>query len=387
MAEHSVETGIIMWANRYMPGNTIMDQARTIEAGGVIDWPSFPDQMVNFIPPSLWKPENVPMAKFLPDPDSMQDATVMMALVHAAAPKLKLNFCSDADRKGPAEMYLMMLTMASVTEGRVRFQYGAGEIKNCNPYGHQRKQGLARLEDLIKISKAFWETDGPIDYAGNHWEMRQAYLGGAKTYRPEIWTMGTGPKQVEMTLTHCDGIAGSVLETWSTPEHAGTEIKKMKHTLVEKGRNPESFGFGAYCPVICHEDPAVVDRALDNPVIRWKAGIIGRVNPGNWREEGIEPATPEGWAYFSHFFPYGDTPGFVQEVVAKTTRKMSERSFLCGNPAEVTAQLREFVDAGLNWVCLVDYTPMVLEPADAAKSLERMSEICARLKGIKVATT
>ena len=381
MTKRTADTSIILWGDRHLPGHMIMDQARAMEASGVVDWASFPDHMVNFIPPSLWTPENTPMATVLGDPDSLQDATIMGTLTHVAAPKLKLSFASDSVRKGPAELCQLMWSMASVTEGRARFQFGPGEVKQCKPYGHNRAQGLARLEDLLKISKALWESDGPIDHVGNHWEMKQAYLGGAKPYRPEIWTMGSGPKQVDLTTTYCDGISASAPIVWTDAAHARTEIEKIKQMLVEKGRDPDAFGFGAFCTVIAHEDAELVNRALDNPIIRWLSAIVGRVNPAEWRKEGIEPATPEGWAYFMKFLPYETSPEFVQEVIAKTTRKMAEKSYFYGNSAQVAAQLQEYVDAGVTWICIVDYTAMVLEPADAAMSLGRMIDICARLKG------
>lgn len=380
MKTAKAETSIILWGDRHLPGHTIMEQARQIEASGAVDWVSLPDHMVNFIPPSLWTAENTPMATVLKDPDSLQDSVIMGTLAHAAAPNLKLSFAGDSVRKGPADVTQLMWSMASVTEGKARFQFGPGEAKQCRPYGHNRAQGLARLEDLLKITTALWETPGPIDHVGNHWEMKRAYLGGAKPYCPEIWSMGTGPKQLDLATSYCDGISASVPIVWTTPDHAREEIGKLKQMLRDKGRDPDAFGFGAFCTILAHEDSAVIDRALDNPLIRWLSAIVGRVNPAEWLKEGITPATPEGWTYFMKFAPYDTRPEFVQEVVARTTREMAEKSYLYGTPAEVAEQLAAYVDAGVNWVCLVDYTAMVLEPADAASSLARMTEICAHIK-------
>ena len=166
MTRRSVETSVLIWGDRHIPERMIMEQARALDASGVVDSLTIPDHMVNLIPPSLWTPENTPLANVLGDPDSLMDAVVMGMIAHAAAPKLHLNFAGDPVRKSPADLCQLMWSMASITEGRVRFQFGPGEIKNLNPYGHKRSEGLARFEDLLRISHALWEAKGPIDYAG-----------------------------------------------------------------------------------------------------------------------------------------------------------------------------------------------------------------------------
>lgn len=382
MAKQPVETSVLFWGDRHIPGRQmVMEQARAIEDSGVVDWVTFPDHIINFIPPSLWKPEVTPLANVFGDPDSMHDAVVMAALAHAAAPSLGLSFGGDPVRKNPADLCQTMWSLAAVTEGRVRFQFGPGEIKNLKPYGHKRSEGLARFEDLLRVSHALWEAEGPIDYVGHHCNLKQAYLGGAKQYRPEIWSMGTGPKQLDLATTFCDGITSSIPAAWHGVDQVKTEVQKLRQTLAEKGRDPDKVGIGSFFYVLVHEDPAVIDRALDNPLIRWMAATIGRVNPTDWRKEGIEPATPEGWAYFNKFVPYETSAEFAAEVLSKTTRKMAERSFTYGNAAEVAAKMKEYADAGLTWVSPIDYTALILDPADAAKSTERMIEVCAGIKG------
>jgi phthiodiolone/phenolphthiodiolone dimycocerosates ketoreductase len=80
--------------------------------------------------------------------------------------------------------------------------------------------------------------------------------------------------------------------------------------------------------------------------------------------------------------PYDTSPAFVDEVLAKTTRRMAELGFLWGSAERVAAQLQEYVDAGVDWICPADYLPIVLDPADAAGSLPRTIEVCERLKAV-----
>src|SRR5262249_13591913 len=131
-------TSILIWGDRHLPPSTIMDQARAYEASGVVDDLTLPDHMSNFIPPSLWTTDNTPMAAVRGAPDSLHDAYIMGTLAHVAAPSLSLSFASDAIRRPPAEMSQTMLSMASVMEGRTRFMFGAGEMKQCKSFGHKR---------------------------------------------------------------------------------------------------------------------------------------------------------------------------------------------------------------------------------------------------------
>ena len=382
MASTAVETSVFMWGDRRSSEHDIKAMARALADSGVVDSLSIPDHMVNLIPPSLWTPEHAPLAALVDDPDSLMDAVVMGMLAHAGAPELHLNFCGDPVRRSPADWCQLMWSLSSVLDGKVRFQFGPGEAKNLNPYGHKRAQGLARFEDLLKISKALWDADKPIDYIGNHWELQQAYLGSAKSHRPQIWSMGTGPKQLELATTYCDGMTGSIPNVWTTPAHAKAEIDQIKAMLVDKGRDPAQIGFGAFCMVICHEDPVVIDRALDNPIIRWLAAVVGRLkSPAEFRKDGIEPATPEGWLYFQKLLPYATSAAFADDVVSKSSRRMAEASFLYGDAASIATQIRGYADAGITAINLMDFAPLVLQPADAMRSLERMIAICATLKG------
>jgi hypothetical protein len=76
-------------------------------------------------------------------------------------------------------------------------------------------------------------------------------------------------------------------------------------------------------------------------VSRWIAGVFGRVNPQNWRREGIEPITPDGWTYHMDYSPTTTTDDFVKQVVSGCNRKMTERAFLIGDPTTVALQIQE----------------------------------------------
>lgn len=381
MNSKKVETAVILFSDRHAPAAVIADQARALEESGVVDYAEMSDQLNNFIPPSLWTTDNTPMASVLPDIDSPGDAFMAAAYAAAAAPTLKITVATDSIRRGPAELVQSMLTLAHMTEGRALFQVGGGEQKQCRQYGWRRGQGLARMEDLFRIFHALWETDGPIDFEGNHRTFKKAYLGGAKQHRPKLWGLGGGPRLLDMATTYCDGFSAAAPCVWASPEEAAQHIADLKRVLASKGRDPDDFGFGIFCPVLLHEDESRIDLALDNPLVRWMAATYGRITPSDWRKSGIEPPVPDGWTYFMNMVPYHETPAFIAEVIAKSTRQIAENGLFWGTPAQVATTLQGYVDAGVNWVLPVDYMPLLLEPEEAVHALGRSIEVCAHLKG------
>lgn len=75
----TVETAVILFGDRYMPPPAVAEQARELEASGVVDYLQICDQLVNFIPPALWIPENAPLARVIP--------TSIRAPTHSRCPR------------------------------------------------------------------------------------------------------------------------------------------------------------------------------------------------------------------------------------------------------------------------------------------------------------
>ena len=117
--------------------------------------------------------------------------------------------------------------------------------------------------------------DNPISHEGNHWTLDKAFLGAAKQHRPQIWGLGGGPKILDLSTSYGDGFAGAAPCVWATPDDAAEYIGNLKKQVASKGKDPDQYRVGALCPVLVHEVEAVLDRALDNKVVRWIGAIFG----------------------------------------------------------------------------------------------------------------
>jgi phthiodiolone/phenolphthiodiolone dimycocerosates ketoreductase len=157
-------------------------------------------------------------------------------------------------------------------------------------------------------------------------------------------------------------------------------VTEVRDKVRGHGRDPDRFGF---CPIqmaLVHEDSSVIDQALDNPAIRWVAAIWGRFRMTDWRDEGYEPPFGDDWHYATNLLPHHMTDAFVDEVLSKVTREMTEKALLVGTPDEVAAKMQGYLDAGGNRILPVNWAPLVMTPDQIEGAQEANLELIRRLR-------
>jgi phthiodiolone/phenolphthiodiolone dimycocerosates ketoreductase len=366
--------------SRYIPAQAIADTARAYGASGVIDSVSVWDQLVFFHPRSLWTPENSPLAAVLPDLDSFPDPFMTLAYASCAAPGLGTSIATDAVRRSPAELLQSMLTLQNMTGDRAVLQLGGGEIKQCKPYGWKRREGLDRLEDLLRAMRALYDSEDPIDFEGHHWKFQQAWIGNAKPARPRVWGLGGGPRLLDVTARYADGYSTMAPTVAATPERWAETMASLRAMVAERDRDPDDFDFALFpAAVLIHEDENVIDRALENPVLKWMTACWGRINQDDWELEGL-PSPRPGWHYAINLLPTTISDAERDEVLARTTRAHCEKTWIYGTPEQVAAQLQPYVDLGTRWMHVADTLPFVLDPEDGANTVTRTIEVARIIK-------
>jgi phthiodiolone/phenolphthiodiolone dimycocerosates ketoreductase len=374
-----LETAYMMWGDRYGGASAVRAQAEALQASGVVDRIICTEQYGNLIHGSLWTPENTPMAALMPDCDSMMDAVATACYALGAAPDMGVVLCSDANRRGPIELATVAMTLAELSGGRAQVWLGAGEIKNMRPLGYPR-QGLAKLEDILKVTHRIWEDPSPLDFDGRHWKLRSAIVGGQRNHRPQIWGLGEGPRLLDLATSYADGLASVVPLKFPSPKACSERIEHVRALLLDKGRDPDDFKIGMDVMMLAHPDVNVIERALDNPLVKWMTAMAGRVGTANWEKAGLTSPVPDDWAYYRDYVPEMTSPQFIEEAISKVTRAHVEASWIIGTPAQVAAQVREYAATGLSLIGLINYLPMILDPDQAAQAFAGDIEICGQLK-------
>jgi phthiodiolone/phenolphthiodiolone dimycocerosates ketoreductase len=376
----TVATSVPVHFDRSHSPRLVGDIARALESSGVVDYFQTYDQLTNLLPNALWTPDVTPLAELSPDCDSFADGLLLAAFGMAATEgRLGLSWTTDAVRRGPAELAQSTLTLANATS-RMVLMLGAGEIKQCKPYGYKRAEGLARLEDHLRLLPQLFNAEAPIDFEGNHWNYTGAWIGGIHPNKPKVWAMGGGPRLIDMAAKYADGISASAPCAISTPEDLAVLVAEVKQKVEQAGRDPEAFDFSLWIPTFVHDDPAVIDQALDNKLVKMWAAVFGRFHHDSWANEGIEPIMPKGFHYALKAIPTQWTRRECDDIVARVTRPMTEKSVLAGAPADVAKTITGYVDAGATHVAIWDFGPMVRPLAEAPAALARSLELCRPLK-------
>jgi phthiodiolone/phenolphthiodiolone dimycocerosates ketoreductase len=239
---------------------------------------------------------------------------------------------------------------------------------------------MSRMKDLFEIFHKVMDTDGPISHDGRRWKIDNLALGAAKQHRPKIWGLGAGPTLLDHTTTYADGLGVTCPPVWGRADAFGREVKRIRQMVADKGRDPEAFKIGVWFPVMIGRDWDQLDQYLDNPLVKWMSGMFGRIDGKWWGDIGMESPIPLDWRYYNDFRPYEVTDEFVDEVLSKTTRDHVLECWVSGTPAEVADQVQAYIDAGADWVCPMDYLPLMLPAEEAEEAFGRSIELCGVIK-------
>jgi phthiodiolone/phenolphthiodiolone dimycocerosates ketoreductase len=379
------EMGVNYWPSRFAPPQAAAEFAKQLEGAEVVDWFQTWDQLVSFMPQGLWREDVTPMAKVSSDCDSYFNAAMISMLAANATTRLNITTTLDSIRIGPAELLQQIVTLASTTEARVALQLGAGELKQCKPFGYKRSQGLSRMEDIFQIVRKLLSTDGLVSHEGNHWTYEDAWIGAHYPKIPELWALGGGPKLIDIATSYADGFMSMVPSAFTTPEEWEGQVKEIHEKLEAKGRDPEQFTCGFWPYALCYETDELRERLFESPIIKWMTAVFGRLHHGAWKDEGIDLIFPEDWHYALRMLPHAMSQAEVDDIVAQVKPEMIEKSWLIGTPAEIAEQLQPWIDAGADYIAPSDLAPAVVEPEEQPDTVRRMIEICAHVKAASAA--
>lgn len=380
----NVETAVNWWPSRFLPPQAAAEFAKQLEATPGADWLQTWDQLVAVMPNALWRPEITPLAAITSDTDSFYNAGMIALLAANATTTLNITTTLDSVRIGPAELLQQMLTIAAATPARVALQLGAGELKQCKPFGYKRSQGLSRMEDIFQIVRKLLNTDGLVSHEGNHWVYKDAWIGNHYRKLPELWALGGGPRLIDIATSYADGFMSMVPSAFWSVDQWGTQVADVRAKLESKDRDPEQFTCGFWPFVLLYDTEEERQRQFDNPIIKFMAAVYGRLHHGGWSAEGEELIFPEDWHYALRMLPHTMSHAEVDDIVAKVTLTMIEKSYFVGTPSEVAEQLRPWADAGAEYMAFSDIAPAVFAPEEQEGVMRRTLQLCGHLKGIPV---
>ncbi|WP_197515446.1 LLM class flavin-dependent oxidoreductase [Mycobacterium sp. E1747] len=323
------------------------------------DFMIWADQMSLTIPRSIWTPDLVPAAAVV-DVDAYMDPWPLAtdAATHTSRMSLGITVC-DVVRRLPANYAQLALTLDHFSQGRFFLGLGTGEMRHFTPYGVPRNKPYTHLEETVKIVKLLMESDGPVDYEGPIWNLDRAVMTLAPygDTIPPVLVAGGG-RAATIAGTHADGWI-TMQPFGSSPEEYASDVIRIKELVEKSGRDPEAFRFYVTAFVLLGSDDAAVDRLVNHPLAKWDSVAL-ITNAEYYRSwEGSEHPIRRDYTYARDMISMNWSHADAWSVIDQVTPGIVRRARACGTPVEVADQLQPYVEAGANWLNIVDYSPLL----------------------------
>jgi len=360
-----------------------VDYSKACEAMG-FDAIAFTDQISGNCPNSVWN--DLTVAKAWGRQNNFLDASVVMALSAAVTQHLELYLGAiDVVRHAPSKLAQHFLTLDHAAEGRAFFAVGASEAKNVLMYGHKRFGSAKKLEDSLAIIRLLFDSEGePVWYEGEEYSMKGGVLE-LEPYGPTppkvLAATGGSPETLEIVGRYGDGLLTNLPGmSHGGPEQLSEDIAVVRDAAERAGRDPDQLRFAASVLTLMGDDDAVIDRLAATDELRWNTIVYGGVRGADWRRHGFEHPLGDDWGYAKNLVPERmSADAFRQAAAAVPIDAVKRVGHFTGSPAEVARQVEPYVQAGLDYVFLVEHAPLA-DPSMVAESAANLAVLTALLR-------
>ena len=347
------------------PADKAIEMAKRNEAAG-FDAVWWPCHLMGWHSDSVWTEDITPLAKYQKNPHVYFDPLVMMGAVATHTETIKLGVVvTDLIRRHPAVAAEMMLTIDHLAKGRAIFGLGSGEAMNVTPYGMDFSSPVGKLSEGIEVIRRLWRADGPIDYEGKYFQLKDAVLGldPYQGKEPEIWTAAHGPKMLAITGRQADGWLPTKLDTEIYKE----SLVKIHAAAKEVDRDLDHFTPGLLAYVLVAPDEETLRRLQEQPLIR---ALMVMLPPDIFRKLGVEPPV-EG---FHGIIPAAVDRAEALHIIDAIPPKVVDYYCFCGTPAQIAEQIAEYHKVGLRHVIMWNITAFG-DPSLAGWSFKALDQI------------
>jgi phthiodiolone/phenolphthiodiolone dimycocerosates ketoreductase len=166
------------------------------------------DHWLDFPPMGIWDEDFSWAAKAVSSPHEFFGWAPLLGWAAGRAGKIQLAVgVTDPIRHHPVKLAQDALTLAHLARQPPILGIGAGEAENLIPYGINFDTPVARLEEALQIIRICFDSSGPFDFNGKHFQLNGAMmdLGLPPDRTPEIWVAAHGPRMLRLTGRYGDG--------------------------------------------------------------------------------------------------------------------------------------------------------------------------------------
>ena len=355
------------------PPATLIDDAvaQAVAAGADTLWCI--DHFTSFVPQVAWNEDFSPFAKPGTSPDEIFEFQTVLGYTAARAGGLRLGVgVTEAIRRHPLVLAQAFLTLSHLSTAPVILGIGAGERENVDPAGLDFRRPVARLEEALQIFRTCFETTGPFDFDGEHFQLRRAILdlpqGPAGT--PEIWVAALGNRMLRLTGKYADGWYPTGL---SDPDDYASRLTVVRNAATAAGRNGDDVVPGLQAFVVADADRDRARERIDAGPVRLLALLLPDTR---WRELGARHPLGDGFGGLTDFVPQHLDREEAVAALAAVPDAVLEAAVLWGTPGDILEAVQDLTNAGLRHLALHDVPALrQAEPGSGASRFELIRDL------------
>jgi phthiodiolone/phenolphthiodiolone dimycocerosates ketoreductase len=313
----------------------------------------FADDLMGWIPDSIWTPDLIDMATVQKSPHEFYDVFQVMAVAAWNTSKIKLGTSvTEIYRHHPAVLAQTFLTLDNISKGRTILGIGAGEGENVIPYGIKWENPVGRLEEAIKIMKLLWESDNYVNFDGKYWKLKNAVLS-MKPFEegkyPPIWIAANREKMCEMTGRIGDGWLPLNLDLDTYKEN----LNIIQTSAKKAGRSIDEIIPGLWCLLIIDDDHSECDRLLETAYAKNYALVL---HEDRFKKYGKEHPLGKDFYGLLDYIPTNYDRKQMLNALDKVPHELCEDFILHGTPDEIISQIEDYMKIGMKHLVLYNIT-------------------------------
>jgi phthiodiolone/phenolphthiodiolone dimycocerosates ketoreductase len=357
------------------PWENAMKNAQLIDSLGY-DSMAFPDHFAGFVPQSIWNPDLSPIALLQQSPHTFFELASIMGACASVTENVKLISCvTEPIRRHPILLAQTFLTLDHISNGRVIFGIGAGEIENIEPYGLSYSGQVGKLREALEIIRLVWHSHEPFSYEGKYWKLKDAVMSlrPAKEGKPPpIWIAALGPKMLELAAEFGDGWIPAIAK----PDSYGKGLKIIQNHRNKLNRTG-TFTAALWNWCILADDSSDCERLMQTPLARAFALLLPA---SDWKQLGFTHPLGDNFNAFTHYIPMRYDRESTLNAIEQVPIEVLREFYMYGDSETIIKELEEYVRQGLDHIVMWNTTGL-FDLEKMRSSYKVMKEVLAYVKG------
>jgi F420-dependent oxidoreductase-like protein len=183
--------------------------------------------------------------------------------------------------RNPALLAKMAATVDQISNGRIILGIGAAWYqREHEAFGWtfpSIKERCDRLEEAVELIKMLFTADGPINYDGQYYKLKNAFFSPPCTQKPHLPIMvgGNGEKRTLRTLARFGDIANIDINLPGSPELFRHKLEVIERHCEEFGRDPSEIKKTMVIPLRVEKDEKKAEELRKR---RGDWGLIGSIS-------------------------------------------------------------------------------------------------------------